>query len=349
MPGQRNARVLFICGSNNQTTQLHRISEQLPELEHAFTPYYGTRILRVLQGTLFPLLADATILGERRRAMCLEYLRKHDLPVDRDGESGPYDLVVTCSDVVMPENVRKTPIVLVQEGITDPDHWLSRVVRRAGLPIWMAGSTTLTGLSGLYDRFCVASEGYREFFVARGARPEKLRVTGIPNFDDCRRYCDNDLPFRHYVLACTSDLRETFRRDDRRAFIERVKRIANGRPVRFKLHPNERVERARREIDRWLPGAAVHTQESAEALIANCDALVTQVSSVVFVGIALGKPVYSDMDLGELRKLCPVQNGGRSAASIADVCRELLGTGARQAAPPGSHAAQAVPLREAVP
>jgi hypothetical protein len=193
-----------------------------------------------------------------------------------------------------------------------------------GWPVWTGGGTALTGLSGRYDRFCVASAGYREFFAARGAPPERLRVTGIPNFDDCQRYCDNDLPWRGYVLACTSDLRETFHRDDRQAFIARVLRIAGGRPVHFKLHPNENVARARREIARWAPHAHVHTDVSAELLVANCDVLVTQASSVAFVGIALGKVVHSDLDVAQLRRLCPEQNGGRSAARIAEVCRELL-------------------------
>jgi hypothetical protein len=42
------------------------------------------------------------------------------------------------------------------------------------------------------------------------------------------------------------------------------------------------------------------------------------------VGIALGKEVYSDFPMEELRRMCPIQNGGRSAASIAEVCTEVL-------------------------
>ena len=43
-------------------------------------------------------------------------------------------------------------------------------------------------------------------------------------------------------------------------------------------------------------------------MIANCDALVTQYSSTVFVGLALGKECHSYWDLDELRRLMPVQN-----------------------------------------
>ena len=222
-----SARALFVCGSMNQTTQMQQVAAQLPELHARFTPYYGTRVLMALRAR-FARLSEATILGERQRASCVAYLRAQRLPIDLDGAEGPYDLVVTCSDVVVPENVRDAKLVLVQEGMTDPDTWLSRCVHAAGLPIWMAGGTTLTGLSGLYDRFCIASDGYRAFFAARGAPPERMRVTGIPNFDDCQRYRHNTLPDRGYVLACTSDLRETFRRDRRKAFIQRVVAIVKG-------------------------------------------------------------------------------------------------------------------------
>lgn len=305
---------------------MQQVAAELHGVDKRFSPYYGTRAVTYLRKP-FAQLAETTILGERRRAACLDYLRSQELPLDIDGREGRYDLVVTCSDLFVPENVRASSVVVVQEGMTDPDTWLSQAIKRARMPIWMAGGTQLTGLSGRYHRFCVASRGYRDFFVARGAPAARLRVTGIPNFDDCQRYRRNALPYRGYVLACTSDLRETFRFDRRAAFIRRVTDIARDRPIRFKLHPNEHIERARTEIARWAPGAHVHTGERAEHLIANCDVLVTQTSSVVFVGLALGKEVHSDLDLSELKRLCPEQNGGRSARNIADVCRELLSEG----------------------
>lgn len=340
----REARALFICGSRNQTTQMEQIAAQLPEFERCFTPYYGSGAVMALRRP-FAWLAEPTIVGERRRAACVAHLQAKRLPLDIDGRQGPYDLVVTCSDLFVPDNVRRAQVVLVQEGMTDPDTWLSRGVKRAKLPTWMAGGTQLTGLSGRYHRFCVASRGYRDFFAARGAPADKLRVTGIPNFDDCRSYCDNALPYRGYVLACTSDLRETLRWDRRDAFIRRVVRIARGRPIRFKLHPNEREARARREIARWAPDAQVHTRESAEQLIANCDVLVTQTSSVVYVGIALGKEVHTDLDIDALRRLCPEQNGGQSAVKIAALCRRLLFGGAE---PVGAGLTCGAPAAQAV-
>ena len=41
------------------------------------------------------------------------------------------------------------------------------------------------GLGDVYKR--QASEGFREQFVERGVNPQKIRVTGIPNFDDFER------------------------------------------------------------------------------------------------------------------------------------------------------------------
>ena len=120
-----------------------------------------------------------------------------------------------------------------------------------------------------------------------------------------------------------SALREIFRREDRPAFIRRAVEIAAGRPLIFKLHPNENVQRATREIGRHAPGAMVFPTGSAEEMIANCDVLITRVSSTALVGLALGKETYSDFDMDELRRLTPVQN--RSAAlNIANVCRRLL-------------------------
>ena len=143
------------------------------------------------------------------------------------------------------------------------------------------------------------------------------------NFDNCQRYCSNDFPYRHYVLVCTSPLREIFQGEDREAFLRKAVEIASGRPLIFKLHPNENGERATREIRRHAPGAMVFTAGSAEEMIANCDVLITRFSSTAFVGMALGKETYSDFDMAELRRLMPVQNGS-AALNIATVCRRVL-------------------------
>src|SRR5260370_34142717 len=56
---------------------------------------------------------------------------------------------------------------------------------------------------------------------------------------------------------------------------------------------------------------------------AYCDVLITQYSSTVFVGVALGKEVHSYNDLAEVRCLLPQQNSC-AQRNIAAVCRELL-------------------------
>ena len=313
-------RILFICGSMNQTTQMHQISGHLPEYAHAFSPFYVhgfDEMLRKLG------LTEFTIAGNKLVERCRTYLKDHHLPMDDKGENGPYDLVVTCTDVYLQKNIRNQTIILVQEGITDPETLMFRLVNRFRfLPLWFAGNA-LTGLSNAYRAFCVASEGYRDFFIKRGVRPEKIVVTGIPNFDDCGKYYRNDFPHRHYVLACTSSLRETLQGENRKVFIQKAAAIAGLRQLIFKLHPSENVQRATREIHRYAPEALVFATGSAEEMIANCDVLITQYSSTAFIGIALGKETHSDFGMEELRRLTPVQN--RSAAlNIAGVCRRVL-------------------------
>ncbi len=313
-------RILFICGSMNQTTQMHQIARNLSEFKQAFTPYYSDGALELLRRMR---RLEFTIMGNRISRRCLQYLRDEKLAIDYKGRRGPYDLVVTCSDVFVQRNIRSNLVVLVQEGITDPEDRNFRLVQRhRWLPRWLAG-TAATGLSDAYQTFCVASEGYRDLFVRKGARAEKIVVTGIPNFDNCERYRDNTFPHRGYVLVCTSPLREILRGEDRKAFILRAVEIARGRPMIFKFHPSENMARATAEVNKHAPGALAFASGSAEEMIANCDVLITRYSSTVFVGLALGKETHSDFPMDELRRLMPVQNNA-AAANIANVCRRVI-------------------------
>ena len=313
-------RVLLVGGSLNQTTITHKIARELSEHECVFTPCYADGMLgwaaeRELLGF--------TILGGRAKAMTEAYLREQRATIDLGGTRGGFDLVVATSDLIVPRNLAGVPMVLVQEGMTDPEDWRYRLVRRLGLPRWMA-NTSMTGLSHAYAAFCVASEGYRDLFVGKGVDPAKLEVTGIPNFDDCASFLRNEFPHRGYVLGATSCLRETWKPEDRDAFIHRCLEVADGRELIFKLHPNEDHHRARREIERLAPRALVFASGNTGHMVANCAALVTRYSSVVYVAIALGKEVYADLDAVTLRRLLPIQNGGASARRIADVCRRYL-------------------------
>jgi hypothetical protein len=299
---------------------MHQIAEQLAECDCAFSPYYDDGYPNTLKRLR---LTEMTPMGYKLSARTLEYLIRHQLPLDPGGLSGPYDLTVTCSDLCVPGNIRSAPVVLVQEGMTDPEgFWYHAWRRYRWLPRWLAG-TAVTGLSDQYTKFCVASDGYKRQFVSRGANPDKIVVTGIPNFDNCRRFLNNTFPYRDYVLVCTSDIRETVGREDRRGFILKAGRIANGRQLIFKLHPNERVDRATREINRYAPGAIIYATGSAEEMIANSSVLITRFSSTAYVGLALGKDVYSDFDVEDLRRKMPIQTGS-AAEAIAAVCRQLM-------------------------
>jgi hypothetical protein len=89
------------------------------------------------------------------------------------------------------------------------------------------------------------------------------------------------------------------------------------------LHPNENVVRVTKEIETYAPGALIFATGPVEEMIANCSVLITQYSSVVYIGIALDKEVYSYFDVNELRRLLPLQHHSASI-NIARVCRQLL-------------------------
>jgi hypothetical protein len=92
------------------------------------------------------------------------------------------------------------------------------------------------------------------------------------------------------------------------------------------LHPNENINRAIREIRKYFPESPIYTGGNAHHMIANCDVLIAQNSSAIYTALALGKEVYSYLDQATLKKLLPVQNGGKSAERIAEVCRQLIYT-----------------------
>jgi galactitol-specific phosphotransferase system IIB component len=313
-------KILFICGSMNQTTMMHQIAQNLSDYDSYFTPYYSDGIVRAAAKTG---ILDFSVLGGKFKTQTLEYLYNNKLKIDSEGKDNDYDLVVTCSDLIIQKNIRNKKVVLVQEGMTDPENLAYYIVKTLKLPRYFA-STSVTGLSDAYDVFCVASEGYRELFIKKGVKPEKIAVTGIPNYDNCAQYLKNNFPYRNYVLVCTSDMRETYKYENRKKFILEALKIANGRQLIFKLHPNEKFDRAKKEVDKWAPGSLVFQTENTNHMIANCDVLITRYSTVVYVGIALGKEVYSAFNLQELKRQCPIQNSGMSAVNIARICREMI-------------------------
>lgn len=268
-------------------------------------------------------MLDFSILGGNHLRNSLAYLQKHQLPIDIGGRARQYHAVITCTDLVIQRNIRGKRLILVQEGMTEPEGLRFHLVKHVGLPRCLA-DTAATGLSNAYDLFCVASTGYRNLFIRKGVRPEKIAVTGIPNFDNAVSYRENDFPFHDYALVATSAMRETFKRDDRIAFLRWAVDLAGKREIIFKLHPNENLARAIKEIRKVAPTAKVFLDGNINHMIANCSVLITQYSSVTFVGLALGKEVHSYLNLDALRRLLPLQNGGASAQRIAELARQLL-------------------------
>lgn len=316
-------KVLLIGGSLNQTKMMHEIGQQLISRYGYlcfYSPYYGDPIHHWFAKRGF---VDWTVMGGVQKRHTVNYLRTHQLNVDEGGKRHNYDLVLTGSDLIVPKNIRNKKLVLVQEGMTDPETLMFHLVKWLKLPRYFA-STSTNGLSDLYSYFCVASDGYKEHFVRKGVRQEKVVVTGIPNFDFVDRYRNNSFPHRNFALIATSDARETFKIDNRRKFLRQARRLAGRLPIVVKLHPNERFDRAKREIAQILPGAMVYESGSVEEMIANCSILICQYSTVVYVGLALGKEVHSYFDLETLRKLKPIQNRGTSSQRIAQVCYHLV-------------------------
>ncbi len=167
--------ILFIGGSLNQTTMMHKISQHFEDCDCYFTPYYSTGMI----GHLVRMgLLSNTILGGRFRQLTERYLKQHNLKVDYKGRQHDYDLVFTSQDLIIPSNIRNKRIALVQEGMTEPETLIYHLVKLFSLPRWM-GSTAMTGLSDRYDLFFVASEGYRDLLFQKGSTPKRY---GLPEF-----------------------------------------------------------------------------------------------------------------------------------------------------------------------
>jgi hypothetical protein len=317
-------KILFIIGSPNQTSQMHQIASLLPDYDCYFSQLYSKH--RLIRFALSRGMADRTILGGEFRRKGDAYLKMHGLRNDyaRTVYGHDYDLVVLCSDLLVTKELRKMKTVFVQEGMTDPITPWARLTHWLRLPGYWAANTSYNGCSNICDIYCVASPGYKEQFARMGTDAGKILVTGIPNYDHAAALLKNDFPHRGYVMVATSDIRETMRKEDRPAFIRDCVRIAGSRQLLFKLHPNEEKERAIAEIREGAPSALIYTEGKTEHMIANCEELITQYSTVVYIGIALGKKVHSYFDVEQLKRLAPIQNGGASAGAIANLCRRYI-------------------------
>jgi len=320
-------KILFIIGSPNQTTQMHQIATHLEvDFDCYFSQVFDTN--PIVRTAVKSGLLDKTIFAGECKKKADEYLIKNNLKNDYalSVYNNTYDLAVLCTDMLVPKGLRKLKTIWVQEGMTDQVTNWSKIVKQHDLPSYLAMNTALNGSANICDIYCVASQGYKERFASLGTDSSKIIVTGIPNYDNIHSFVQNDFPYKNYVLAATSDIREVFGNDNRKKFISEVVKIAGGRRILFKLHPNEKADRAIKEIEKYAPkNTLVFTRGNTNHMIANCDELITQYSTVVYAGIVLGKKVHSYFNVEDLKKLTPIQNEGYSAKAIADICKSYIG------------------------
>lgn len=317
-------KILFITGSINQTTQMHKIANELTDYECWFSQIF-------VDFPPFQWLIDntkilsKTVVSGQFKENSEKYCQEQGLKMDYKAKRNQYDLVVYCSDMIIPDRMLQTKTLWVQEGMIDEYTSLSKVIKKLHLPPYFAVGTALNGASNICDVYCSASEGYKKRLVKIGTDSHKIVTTGIPNFDNVEQYRQNDFPLRDFVLVATSDNRECFRKEDRPAFIKECVEKAAGRKLVFKLHPNEIMERAIAEIKEYAPAETIiYITGDINPMIANCDEFITQYSSAVYVGMALEKKVHSYFDIEELKQQIPIQNGGKSAKNIAQICRNFL-------------------------
>lgn len=317
-------KLLFITGTMNQTSQMLQIAHELPEYDCWFSQIFADSPL-INFVISYTSLINTTIISNHYKTQSEAFLREKGHQIDYSAAKNQYDLVVYCSDLVIPDRLLRGKTLWVQEGMTDPYSLWSRVVRKFNLPPYLTGNTSLNGSSNVCDIYCAASEGYKDYFTMRGTEGGKIFATGIPNFDNIRQFTFNDFPHKNYVMVATTDMRETYRIDNRKAFIKRCVEIADGRKLLFKLHPNEVIERAIDEIKLYAPkDSLIYWGGNTNEMIANSVELITQYSTVAYVGLALGIPVHSYFDVDELKRLAPIQNIGISAKNIAHIARNFV-------------------------
>jgi hypothetical protein len=105
----KRKKILFIGGSMNQTTMMHKIANHLMEYDNYFTPYYsdGKELIALKLGFI-----NNTVLGGVFRERTIEYIESHNLQLDYAGKKNNYDLVVTSSDLIIQHNIKRKKLFL---------------------------------------------------------------------------------------------------------------------------------------------------------------------------------------------------------------------------------------------
>ncbi|MEO7768823.1 MAG: hypothetical protein ABIS01_15440, partial [Ferruginibacter sp.] len=144
---------------------MHKIASELTDYDCFFSLLYSNNVL--IKFIANRGLVDTTVLGRTFKKKADEYLLKHQLRNDyaRKAYSNKYDLAVLCSDMLVPNDLRKLKMVWVQEGMTDPLTAWAKLIHGLKLPPYLALNTAFNGCSDICDIYCAASEGYKEKFV----------------------------------------------------------------------------------------------------------------------------------------------------------------------------------------
>jgi hypothetical protein len=325
---QNKKNILCIVGSLNQTTQLHDIARFLDkEYDIYYSQLYGDGLAYkfVAESGFF----DNTVLGKNSSftLKSKQYIKDNGLIYDYRGASKgiEYDMAVLSTDLVVPRSFLAKKTVWVQEGMIDPLTSLAKMVKKLKLPTFLPGNTSLNGTSNKADIYFAASKGYKQYFNALGTESNKILTTGVPNFDNIIEMQNLQFDYREYVLVATSDIRDLGGNEDRVHFIQECVKIADGRQLIFKLHPNENFEKSSREIRENTPAdTMIFNTGSIDPMIAHCHTLITQYSSTVYLGMILGKKIYSYFPIEELKANVPIQNGGKSAEIISEIIRDFM-------------------------
>lgn len=325
---QNKKNILCIVGSLNQTTQLHDIARFLDkEYNIYYSQLYGDGLAYkfVAESGFF----DNTVLGKNSSftLKSKKYIKDNGLVYDYRGTSKgiEYDMAILSTDLVVPRSFLAKKTVWVQEGMIDPLTSLAKMVKKLNLPTFLPGNTSLNGTSNKADIYFAASKGYKKYFNALGTQSEKILTTGVPNFDNIIEMQNLQFEYKDYVLVATSDIRDLGGNEDRVHFILECVKIASGRPLIFKLHPNENFDKSSREIRENAPAdTMIFNTGSIDPMIAHCHTLITQYSSTVYLGMILGKKIYSYFPIEELKANVPIQNGGKSAEIISEIIRDFM-------------------------
>src|SRR5262245_43748893 len=94
--------ILLICGTMNQTRAMMAIGKELADHNCYYTPFYcDGHLLRASQrGQL-----DFTVLAGPLRERTMTLMREANLPIDDRGQARDYDLIVTCTDLILQDNI----------------------------------------------------------------------------------------------------------------------------------------------------------------------------------------------------------------------------------------------------